>query len=279
MQSHTYELKEIALPAKFMLSQSNGNLLASLPVTGNFSKFILDHAEINNRSGNAAISGIAGVLPISVWGAGKWDDSEYAAGTVFVDDTAHAQDETANNFELDTVGVNNDGIALYSSVPFSVASIVVGTASANSTAWAMYYSKSSSGTGFSSNYTQITNPLVAPSFGSTGEKLVLFNKPHDWVKTTSATAIVNRHGLGIPADKYVIVIKATTAPDTTQGKADIAVLGDAYYCKEGLADNGVHLIGGMHGEIILPSYFEGLSVIVSDVSALQSRATGNYRLG
>lgn len=278
MQSFTYDLIERSLPAKFMTTQSTGNILVPFPTNTRNANFCIQNIDINNRSSAVATVGFGGVLPIALWTAGRWDDSEYAAGTVGIDDTADAQSSTANDFAMDTVSVNNDGFYIASSVPFNVASIHVGQASAASTAWALYYSKPTAGTGFSSNYGTISNALVAPSFGSTGERLLWFNHPSDWIKTSSTTAIINRHGLGIPADNYVVLVKSTTAPNSTAGLASLIVVGQMFYGSENIADNNSFTRSFAPGEAQMFGYLESVAVAISDVTNLGSRATVQYRL-
>jgi len=269
---------EIALAAKFMTTQDDGNILAERPSNSFLTQFVLGSASIQNRSGSAAIVGIGGRLPIGMWEAGQWDDSDYAAGTVFTDDTTDAQDAGTGDFVMDVVGTNNDGFAIASAVPFNIVSVIVSQASSASTAWSASYSKATEGTGFSSNYTTLSNMLVAPSFGSTGEQLLWFNCPQDWVKTSSTTTVANRHGAGIPDDKYVLVIKSTTAPNSTAGLATLLVLGRMYYPTEAVADNATFLRTEDEGEFPILPQCDALCAAISDISTLGSRATATYRV-
>lgn len=275
--NYTYDHAEIALPAKFMTSQALGigNILAALPANILSRQFAIRQADIQNRSGGVAAIGIGGVLPQSLWMAGQWDESEYAAGAPYTDDTTDAQDDGAGDFVLDVVGTNNDGFVLACDQPFNIASFILSQASASGTAWKVYYSKASTGTGFAANYTEITN-LLAVGFGTTGEMLLWFNKPQPWVPVQSATAIVNRHGAGMPTGKYIIIVKSTTAPATTAGLASTITLGHMIHSREAVADNGVFTLDV--GEVVLPPYLESLACAISSVSALQSRASVLYRL-
>ena len=273
---YAMDTSEISMPAKFMTTQNEGNRLKLFPSNTYFTKFCVESAEVHNRSGVSATCGFGGVLPLALWGAGQWDESDYVAGTVMDEDTTDAQDDGTNDFVLDVVGTNNDGFVIYSDVPFNIVSVIVGQASSAATVWAAYYSKPSTSTGFSSNYGTFSNMLVAPSFGTTGEKLIWFTPPSDWVKTSSTTAVVNRHGLGIPADKYVLVVKSTTAPNSTAGLASKIVVGRMVYSTEAIPDNGVLSIVA---PFELPSYLESMAAAISDVTAVNSRATATYRLG
>lgn len=272
MQS-TYDLIDRSLPVKFMASQSAGNVL----MRGDGRQFGVQDFDLHNRSGNAAVMGMAGVLAPSVWVAGQWVEAQYAAGNPYTDNTDLAQAESGA-FVLDTVGTNNNGFVIASAIPFNLISVHVSQASASGTVWSMYYSKASAGTGFSNNYTAITNAFVAPSFGATGERLIWFATPPDWVKTSPDSAIINRHGAGIPSNHYVLIVKSTTAPDTTAGEASHLVVGKSWYATEDIPDNGRLTIGFASGEMVLPGGIDILAAAISDVTNLQSRATVHVRL-
>ncbi len=271
---HTYDSTEKSWPSKFLVSQSDSLVLQARPSPSYGSRFAIGEFSVHNRSGGSAVLGIGGRLPVSLWTFGSWTEANYAAGTVYADDTTDAQDADSGDVNLDTVATNNDGFVIGCDVPFSIASLQITQASANGTVWAMYYSKESTGTGFSSNFTQITNPYVAPSFGTTGEQLIWFEPPTDWVKATSATAIVNRHGLTVPS-QYLLVVKSTTAPDATRGQMSLAVLGRMRMTMEGVADNTVlNNIGGV--ELYLPPQCDALCAAISTANS-QNRASVSWR--
>lgn len=277
---------EIMPLAKFMTSQTVGNILATRPqilkpngdtVDGVVTQFVIGSASLHNRSGASSINGIGGRIPIDLWEAGQWDDSEYAAGTVFADDTTDAQDAGTSDFTLDTVSTNNDGFLLACDIPFNIISVMVGTASVSNTAWKLYYSKATAGTGFSNNYTEIKNALVKPSFGSTGEQLIWFQPPQDWVKATSGTAIQDRHGATVP-EKFLLLIKSTSAPDTTAGLASLFILGRMYYSTAGVADKATFLRTEEESEMPIAPQLDALVCATSIISTEGSRATVTFRM-
>lgn len=259
---------------KFLTSQSDAQVLATRPQNSQGTRFIIGEFSIQNRSGSTSVVGIGGRLPVSLWTLGTWDDSAYAAGTVYANDTTDAQSSATGDVNLDTVANNGDGIVIGCDVPFNLASIQVSQASGAGTVWQMYYSIATLGTGFSSNFTEITNPYVAPSFAATGEKLVWFEPPDDWVNASTATAIINRHGLTVPS-QYLLVIKAATAPDATAGQMSLATLGRIFMSSEGIPDNGIlNNIGGK--EIPLPPQCDAICAAISTANP-QNRADVKWR--
>lgn len=274
MRPFSYESINKSWPTKFLTNQNDTQVLATRPQNSYGTRFILGEFSVHNRSGSAAVVGIGGRLPVSLWSWGFWDDSEYAAGTVYADDTTDAQDSDTGDVNLDTVATNNDGFVIGCDIPFSIASLQISQASANGTAWKLYYSIASAGTGFSSNFSEIANAYVAPSFGSTGEQLIWFEPPTDWHKVQATTAIVNKHGLTVPS-QYLILVKSTTAPDTTRGAMSLATLGRMLMTKENVQDNEVlNNIGGV--EQPLPPQCDAICAAIS-VANSQNRASVSYR--
>lgn len=275
MREFPYEPVSKSWPTKFLTSQADAGVLAIRPSRSLGTRFMLGEFSIHNRSGGSAIVGVGGRLPINLWSAGLWDDSAYAAGTVYIDDTTDWQDAGAGDFLLGTTSVNDDGILISCSVPFNIASIVVGTASSGgSPAFSLHYSIATAGTGFSSNWGTITNPYVAPLFTSTGEQLIWFEPPVDWVPVTAATAIINRHGATVPLG-YSILVKQTTAGSVSAGLGTIATLGMMLMSTEAVADNDVlNNIGGI--ELALPAQCDAICAAIS-VANPQNRASVSYR--
>lgn len=275
MRDFYYEPVSKAWPTKFLTSQDDAGVLAIRPSQSRGTRFILGEFNLHNRSGGDAIVGVGGRLPVSLWSAGLWDDSAYVAGTVYIDDTTDWQDAGAGDFLLGTTSTNDDGILISCSVPFNIASIVVGTAaSGGAPAFSLHYSIASAGTGFSSNWGTITNPYVAPLFTATGEQLIWFEPPVDWVPVTTATAIINRHGATVPLG-YSILVKQTTAGTVSAGLGTIAVLGRMLLTTEAVADNEIlNNIGGI--ELALPAQCDAICAAIS-VANSQNRASVNYR--
>ena len=279
---YVYEPVSQAWPTKFLQSHANAQVLATRPPNSHGTHFVLSEFSVHNRSGGSAIVGIGGRIAASLWRFYTWDESEYAAGTVLTDDTTDAQDSGTGDVNLDTVSTNNDGFVIGCDMPFSIASFMISQASTASTAWQVYYSKASAGTGFPNNFTEITNLYVAPSFDSTGEQLIWFEPPTDWDQVKSDTAIVNRHGrsdrtvLGhVAPPQYLLVVKSSTAPNSTQGQMTLATLGRMLFTTVGVADGGILTnIGGV--EKPLPAGCDAIAAAIS-VASQQSRVDVSYR--
>ena len=274
MREFAYDHTSKSWDAKFLVSQADSKVLATRPQNSYGTRFVLGEFSVHNRSGGAAVVGIGGRIPVSLWSFGFWDDSAYAAGTVYADDTTDAQDAGTGDVNLDTVSTNDDGFVIGCDIPFSIASLNISQASASGTAWKLYYSIASAGDGFSSNFTEITNAYVAPDFSATGEKLIWFEPPTDWAKVAAATAVANKHGLTVPS-QYLILVKSTTAPDTTRGAMSLATLGRMLMTTEAVADNSIlNNIGGV--EIPLPPQCDAICAAIS-VANSQNRASVNWR--
>lgn len=258
MRQFSYEPTSKAWASKFLASQSDSLVLATRPQNSYGSRFVIGEFNIHNRSGGSAYVGIGGRLPQSLWTAGQI----VAAGS-YTDDTMDAQDAGANDFALTTT-TNNDGFGVFGLVPFSIVSIIVGTAAAGgSPAWDLAYTKAGGSWG------TITNAYVSPLFTSTGEQLIWFEPPTDWAPAEAG------HGTGVPTGQYGIRVRATTAPNATAGLATNIVVGRMMLTTEGVADNAVlNNIGGV--EIPLPPQFDAICAAISTADP-QNRASVSWR--
>jgi len=281
---YAYETVSKAWGTKFLNSHSDLITLATRPQHSYGTRFVIGEFSLHNRAGSAAVLGIGGRIQASCWKFYSWTDANYAAGSVLTDDTADAQDADAGDLNLDTVGTNNDGFAIGCDVPFNMVSLNISQVSNANTAWEVYYSKVTAGTGFSNNFTEIENFYVAPSFGAgnTGEQVIWFDAPADWHRVLPATAIVNRHGrsnltaLGYTApSQYLLVVKSTTAPDTTRGQATIATLGHIVMSTVNIASGDLLTnIGGQ--DIYLPPACDAICAATSVANA-QNRVDLKWR--
>lgn len=258
----------MAIPAKFMTSQTAGNIIATRPqVVGpngtqnaNAKRFAISEASIHNRTGSDAVCGVAVRIPVDLWTAGQWVQST----TTFTDDTTDAQDAGTSDFALGTT-TNNDGWCLFCDIPFNVVSVVVGTAaSGGSPAFDLAYTIAGG------TWTAITNAFVMPSTIATGEQLVWFAKPQGWAVSESG------HGTGVPTGKYGIRVRATTAGSSAGGSANLLVVGHCIYATEGIADNKVALVTN-EGETPLSPQGDALCAVIS-VADNQNRADMKYRM-
>lgn len=277
-----YETVSKAWGTKFLNSHSDMITLATRPQNSYGTRFVIGEFSLHNRSGSTAVMGIGGRIQTSVWTCSFWDDSEYAAASALIDDTTDAQDSDSGDVNLDTVGTNNDGFAISCAVPFNMVSLNISQASSAGTAWEVYYSKVTAGTGFSNNFTQISTFHVAPNFASTGEQVLWFDAPADWHRVLPATAIVDRHGrsnlqvLGYTAPShYLLVVKSATAPNATRGQATIATLGHVVMSTNGVQDaNVLTNIGGR--DIYLPPVCDAVCAATSVANA-QNRVDLKWR--
>lgn len=269
-------------PTKFLTSHSDLNVMQARPSPSYGSRFVIGEYSIHNRSGASATVGLGGRIASSLWTFRTWDDSEYAAGAVYTDETTDAQDSDTGDVNLETVSTNDDGFAIGCDIPFNLGSLVISQASNAGAVYQVYYSIASTGTGFSSNFSEITNLYVSPDFSATGEQLIWFDPPTDWHKATLDTLIVNRHGRSslqvaglTPPEQYLLVVKATTAPSLTRAQMTICTLGSMVMTKANVSDNAVvNNIGGV--EIQLPGQCDAIMPAISDANA-GNRFTGFYR--
>ena len=123
MRPFSYESINKSWPNKFLLTQSDSEVLATRPQNSYGTRFIVGEFSIHNRSGSAAVVGIGGRIPTALWSLGTWDDSGYGAGVAYADDTTDAQDAGTGDVPLDTVATNSDGVAIGCEIPFSIASL------------------------------------------------------------------------------------------------------------------------------------------------------------
>ncbi|MDH5666554.1 MAG: hypothetical protein OEY86_00905 [Nitrospira sp.] len=284
MHGYRYESASKSWPSKFLYSNSDLITMGVRPSNSYGTHFVIGEFSVHNRSGSTVTAGVGGRIQPSLWRFYFWDESEYAAGSALIDDTTDAQSTAAGDVNLDTVGTNNDGFAIGCDAPFNIVSLNVSQISDASTVWAVYYSVVSAGTGFSNNFTALTNLHVAPSFGTgkTGEQLIWFDAPPDWHRVTSSSAIINRHGrsdkqaLGYSAPgEYLLVVKSTTAPDTTRGQITQAMLGNIVMTQANVLTNQTLTnIGG--AEIHLPAACDAVCAAISTAN-VQNRCDMKWR--
>ena len=258
MRAFAYESINKSWPAKFLTSQSDLQVLATRPQNSYGTRFILGEFSVHNRSGSPAVVGIGGRLPVDLWTAGQ-----LTAGGTYTDDTTDAQDTDANDFALTTL-TNNDGFGVFALVPFSIVSIVVGTAAAGgSPAWDLAYTLAGG------TWWTITNAYVSPLFTATGGQLIWFEPPTDWAPAGAG------HGTGVPVGSYGIRCRATTAPTATAGLATNIVLGRMLLTTESVADNSVlNNIGGV--ELALPPQCDAICAAIGAANP-QNRASVSWR--
>jgi hypothetical protein len=183
-------------------------------------------ASVQNRSAATVNVGIGVRLSTSMWHAGQW----VHATTTFTDDTTDFQDSGTSDAALETL-TNGDGFLVSSTRKFNALCIKVGTASSTGPIRVLEYS---SGT---SSWTGITNYINFAAAGAdfpTGENVIVWIPPADWVPMASG------HGTGVTVGEYGIRVRATTAPNTTAALATSMSVHRLYFLLEGLTDNNVY---------------------------------------
>ena len=256
-----------AIPAKFMTTQSVGNILATRPqVVGpngaedaTAKRFAISEVSIHNRAGDSAACGVAVRLPIDLWTAGQWVD----ATTTYTDDTTDAQDAGAD-FALGTT-TDDDGFCVFCAVPFNVLSVIVSTAVAGGTVTTTLEYTQAGGT-----WAAITNAFSAPVLTATGEALIWFAPPQDWAVSEAG------HGTGVPLGQYGIRVTSASGSLSAGGVATLMVLGYSLYPTEGIADNNVALVTN-EGETPMLPQGDALCAVISEANP-QNRADVKYRM-
>ena len=193
----------------------------------------LGYFRLTNRAAGSAYVGIGVRIPNYYWTAGQWVD----ATTTFTDDTTDAQDVGTSDFDLETT-TNNDGYIISSNVLFNAALIDIGTASAGAgaVARAARYSNSA-GTGWSALTTLVLTGS-AVHYGTSTETVVAFQTPSDWGRHVSGL------GTGTPVDRYLLNVRATTAPNgagLVAGIANSITLYRIYFLESIAADASLEL--------------------------------------
>jgi hypothetical protein len=137
------------------------------------------------------------------WKMGQWTN----ASTTFTDDTADAQNATANDVALETLTAN-DGFLIACATPFNAISANITTASGGTApARAVDYSIA---TGWSS---AALMPVTNAAALATGEAVWAWHAWPDWVPMTAV------HGTNVPLGYYGVRFRSTTAPGATAALA------------------------------------------------------------
>lgn len=171
-------------------------------------KEFLDIAEvqIGNSSGGDVAVGWGHTLPLTSWHVGQWDNDANAGDGAFTDDTADAQEPTADDVAIGTNTEVNEGALVVSEkfphlIRLNLTTAEVGTASV--TAY-QYWST----TGWKTLPT-----LEVIDFTTTGDKYLVALKPIDADILVAGDAPVDT--AGAPAGGYAVKIYFTTAAGTS----------------------------------------------------------------
>jgi len=222
----------------------------------------IGYAGLQNRSAATIQVGVGARVPNRYWIAGQ------CTATTFTNDTTDAQSTTAADFPLETASTNNSGFVIASTVKFNTISLRVSTASAGGAAVrSVSYSDSAAPQG----WTALSNLFVqdaATGDYATGEQLIVFAAPNDWIATVAALN-------GVPAGYYAIRVLASTAPTGTAGVAACMEAWRINLATEGLTDNNTWEYSPNKGEMIFPES-NGVGVLFSTAN-IGNRATLHVR--
>jgi hypothetical protein len=173
-------------------------------------------ARVHNRSGSAMDLGILKKLNPNSWLYYK----------IVAADTPDATDLTSSiqagsATQLSTL-VNNSGFMVQAKKKFNCLSFVISTGQSGSPTYTYEYWNGAA---------WATLPTIAvPASYATGEQVVIFLAPADWVAGTDVTT-------GGSSDMYSVKMKATAAPGTAP-LATALVVSQLVEFSEGVADNG-----------------------------------------
>ncbi len=193
---------------------------------------------------------LVGLLPDSMWAAGQ-----VTAAGVYTADTADAQDADTNDFALETT-TNGDGFLVSADVPFGVLSLDITTASVTGTPVRVLEYWNGAWTTLPA--TQVIVGPVTSAHWVAAETLILFESPVDWV--------VGGTGTNVPATRYNIRVRATTAPTGTAGLARRIYVGVVLLSRDALPQDNSYVVNPAKG-FGVPGYLMGISGAFPTVDA------------
>lgn len=180
-------------PLSFVCSGYSQNCKQNVLTPPSGKQINLYSAKCLNQSGGAIDVGIGKKLALSNWKFYKYT----VANTPYVTDyTAAIQGGGALNIFDTTIG---DGYLVGANSQFNVIGMTVGTGQTGTPVYLYQYYNGSS-------WVTLTTQAV-PSTYASGDNLVVFMAPQDWVPGTP-----NAIQTGADTSKYYILVTATTAP-------------------------------------------------------------------
>lgn len=193
-----------------------------------FTTFEIGPTLLQNRSGSTGVFGLAVRYKTTTWTAGQ-----VTAAGVFTDDTTDAQSAAAGDFLLHNRADSGSGFLLSADERFNVFSVVQSVAGDQTTpVLVLEYWDGTQWVDIAAS-TLISNALI----GSTGERVVCFPMPFDWVKGGSGT--------GVPSLRYNLRVRHThSGAGTVNPQASQVFVGFAVVALEGIVDNGMTLLSG-----------------------------------
>lgn len=196
----------------------NGNAVVIAPAANQ--QLHVYEMEANNRSGGAINVGLLKKLVNASW---EFYQIDASATPDAIDATAAIQAGTAKAIFTTT---NDDGFLVQARKPFSLIGFNQSVATVDGAASAAYSYEYYNGTAYVT-----LNTIAVPTYtGATGNKHIVFNAPNDWAVGTTAD-------VGGDSNLYSVLVRATTAPDTTGGSINSLWVGEFLKFAEGVADN------------------------------------------
>lgn len=175
-----------AFPESCLVAYSGKGKIAAFTAAANQQIAILNVRAFNNSGGaiNVGLLRLLTTPSIKLW-------TFITSGSVFADVTAAVVAGTATNILTTT---NNDGYYVQSKRKFGMVGLTVSSAGGGSPVYTYKYYNGST-------FTTLTT-LEVPSYGSTGDKWVVFQPPSDWALGGNAS---------LDSSEYAIQVIATTA--------------------------------------------------------------------
>lgn len=172
---------------------------------------------------------------ITSWNAGQFDNSEYDSGTWFVDDTTHAQDSTADNFQLGNTTAN-DGFVISSANPFNKV-VFTSAEQAGGAPVAEYKYWASNGTW------KTLTPTTTPSWtAAAGDRTLEWDYISDLARFTGSDTGV--------ANYFLVRVRFTTAASGAFSCDTVAVY-HSQYLTEVMSGSIPHLVAAHNSRLWL----------------------------
>jgi hypothetical protein len=207
-----------------------------------------------NRSGSTCVVALAVPFRPAVWGAAQVDSTFAVA-----DDTIDAQDVGADDVLLHDGDDSGSGILLHAKVPFNCIAVLQGVAGDQDTP-VMIYEYFDGSARVALTTTLYTSDTLATG---TGEKLILYPMPHNWVK--------GGPGDGEPQDEYNLWIRQTNVgAGVANPTASQIFLGEALSIIPGVLNNTQTAILRDLTGLRFPTAGDMLLAVFSTGSALNS---------
>ena len=195
---------------------------AGLTVAAGGSRFMRAYAQ--NRSGGTVSICVAGFFPDTAWEAGQWVN----ATTTYTADTTDAQDADTNDFAIHNTTIN-DGHIIGCDYPFGLVSYDVTTDSNGAAMDGAIEYWNGAWTAIPAVGMSVDIPRGAGDYWETGETIIMFDPPVDWIVAGSGT--------GVSATRYNLRYRTTTAADTTGALARRIYVGVPITTWQGVATN------------------------------------------